>query len=135
MGATGCPEAMELLNQVFGSGLIFNDGHEIFARLTAGDEVVDIVEDLGLKFGSEDAARPIRNVIENWPSQHLEAVGEMVRWALGKLDSEDRVTIAWKGNADHPETVTRFELRDHSLLIEFAHPPAAVQAVNASSGR
>lgn len=133
MGATGCPEAMELLNQVFGSGLIFNDGHEIYARLMAGDEVVDIAEDLGKKFGSEEAVRPIRRVMENWPSQHLEAVGEMVRWALGKLDTEDRVTIAWRGDADHPETVTRFELRDHSLLIEFAHPPVAVQAVTAIS--
>jgi hypothetical protein len=124
---------MEMLNQVFGTGIILNDGHEILARLEAGDELGDITEDLGKKFGKPDMAGEVRRVTENWPPLHLEAVSQMVQWALGKLDTDDRVTINWKGDAQHPETVTKFELRDHTLLIEFAHPPGSMQAAGVSA--
>jgi hypothetical protein len=126
MASGGCIEAMELLNMVFMTSLILNDGHEIFARLSAGDDVAVVVEDYAKKFGKQEKAEEIRQVTDNWPPLHLEAVAQIVRWALGKLDTEDRVTISWKGDADHPETVTRFELRGHTLAIEFAHPPAAI---------
>lgn len=129
MPATGCPETMELINAIFTTPLIFNDGHEILARLQAGDDVPDIVEELGKKFGNDQIAAMAREVTANWPSLHMEAVGQVVQWALGKLDTDDRVTIQWKGDAEHPETVTRFELRDHTLLIEFAHPPVGAEAV------
>lgn len=119
----GCREAMELLNLVFSAGIIFNDGHEIFARIDAGDDIADIAVDLAEKFGQKDKAGPIQKVIESWPRLHVEAVSQLLHWALGKLDTDDRVMIKWKGDDEHPETVTRFELRDHTLLIEFAHPP------------
>jgi hypothetical protein len=124
MAVPGCLEAMAVLNHVFAVPLILNDGHEIYQRLQAGDDVVSIVEDLNTKFGRPRLARSIRKVGDGWPPLHLEAVSEMVRWALGKLDTEDRILINWKGDDESPETVTRFELRDHELLIEFAHPPA-----------
>ncbi len=134
MADTGsCMEAMQLLNMVFSSGFVFNDGHEIFARLDAGDDVADIVQELTEKFNKGDASGPIRDVIEGWPALHLEAVGQLVHWALGKLDTDDRVMIKWKGDDESPETVTKFELRDHSLLIEFAHPPAGFAAAQAGS--
>ncbi len=117
-----CSATMELLNTVFASGLILNDGHEIYARLNAGDDVLDIVEELNGKFGRPRLARAIRSVGESWPPLHREAASQMVRWALSKLDTDDRVTIQYKGDAEHPDTVTRFELRDHTLVIEFAHP-------------
>ena len=119
----GCPESMELLSKVFSTALILNDGHEIRARLADGDNVLDIVGDLNDKFGRKRMGRAIRSVGENWPALQLEAVTEMVKWALGKLDSDDRITISWRGDAECQETVTRFELKDNSLLIEFAHPP------------
>ncbi len=122
MAASGCSEAMELLNLLFATPLIFNDGHEILARLNAGDDIVDLAEDYAKKFGKAGEADAIREVTENWPRLHLEAVGQMLKWALGKLDTDERVTINWKGDADHLETVTRFELRNHTLMIEFAHP-------------
>ncbi|MDO8615290.1 MAG: hypothetical protein Q7T33_06085 [Dehalococcoidia bacterium] len=125
MAGPGCGEAVELLNVVFTTALILNDGHEILARLNAGDEVADVVEDLATKFGKPSMTGEIRKVTAGWPPLHLEAVGEMVKWALGKLDTEERVTISWKGDADSPETVTRFELSGRSLQIEFAHPPAS----------
>lgn len=121
----GCPESMELLNQVFGTALILNDGHEVHARLVAGDDVLDIVGELNEKFGRKRLGRAIRKVGESWPPLQLEAVSEMVKWALGKLDTEERITIEWRGDAESSETVTKFEIRDNSLLIEFAHPPAA----------
>ena len=127
-----CLEAMNLLNAIFTTPLILNDGHEMVQRIDAGDDVADIVEDLGRKFSRPDKAQQIRTVVENWPPLHVEALTQVVRWALGKLDTDDRITINWKGDANHPETVTRFELRDHSLLIEFAHPPAGVQAAGVS---
>jgi len=123
MAVPGCLESMELLNAIFQTPLILNDGHEIYQRLQAGDDVVSIVEDLNEKFGRPRLARAIREVGEAWPPLHLEAASELVKWALSKLDTDDRVIIQWKGDADSPETVTRFELRDHALLIEFAHPP------------
>lgn len=123
MPDTACDGAMQLLNQVFASGVIQNDGHEILARLEAGDQITDVVGDFGRKFGQADVADNILGLMEHWPSLHLEAVSEMVQWALGKLDTEDRVMIKWKGDAEHPETVTKFELRGHTLVIEFAHPP------------
>lgn len=100
-----------------------NDGHEILARLEAGDDVVKIVEDLNHQFGRPRLARRIRKVGEGWPALHREALSAMVRWALSKLDTDDRVMIQYKGDAEHQETVTKFELRDHTLLIEFSHPP------------
>lgn len=134
MADTGtCIQAMELLNAVFNSPIILNDGHEILVRLEAGDEVVDIVEELAAKFGQDIGAEEIRQVVETWPPLHREAAAEMVRWALSKLDTEDRVTINWKGDDENPEIVTKFELRDHTLLIEFAHPPARVQAAKGSA--
>lgn len=131
MAAPGCGEAMKLMNVVFSSGVVGNDGHEILARLNAGDDVLEVVEDLNEKFGRPRLARAVRSVGENWPSLHLEAVTKLVQWALGKLDTDDRIMITWKGDADNPETVTKFELRDHTLLIEFAHPPAGLQAASA----
>lgn len=119
----GCPAAMELLNQVFATKLILNDGHEILERLEAGDGVVEIIEHYNEKFGQPEMGADISRVIGNWPALHLEATAEMVRWALSKLDTPDRITINWKGDAEHPETVTKIELRDHNMLIEFAHPP------------
>lgn len=123
-----CNEAMQLLNAVFASGLILNDGHEILARLEAGDELISIATDLNDKFGQPGGANGIRRIIGAWPPLHLQAMSTLVQWALGKLDTEDRVRIAWKGDAEHPETVTRFELRGHDLLIEFAHPPGSLVA-------
>lgn len=125
MPATGCPEAMELLNQIFLTPLILNDGHEILVRLNAGDDVLDIVGELNEKFGRRRLGKAIRTVGEKWPSMQLEAVSALVAWALSKLDTEDRISISWKGDAEHHETVTRFEVRDHELHIEFLHPPVA----------
>ncbi|MDZ4278039.1 MAG: hypothetical protein U1B78_02755 [Dehalococcoidia bacterium] len=121
-----CLQAIELLNGIFGTPFILNDGHEILQRLEAGDDVSDIAEDIGAKFGKPAHAAKVRNLVDAWPSLHMEAVTGVVQWALGKLDTDDRVTIKWKGDAENPETVTRFELRDNTLLIEFAHPPASL---------
>jgi hypothetical protein len=124
MSAGGCLEAMEFLNLAFTTAFILNDGHEIQARLSAGEDVADVTVDYLDRFGKEEFADEFRKVIKGWPPLHLEAVTKVVQWALGKLDTDDRVTIHWKGDADSPETVTRFELRDHQMLIEFAHPPS-----------
>jgi hypothetical protein len=120
---------MELLNQVFATALILNDGHEIFARLSAGDDVITIVDDLNNKFGRPRMGRAIRAVGDNWPPHHLEAVSTLVQWALSKLDTDDRITIDWKGDAESEETITKFELREHRLHIEFSHPPFRRAAV------
>jgi hypothetical protein len=123
MVATGvCGAAVDLLNTVFASGLILNDGHEIYARLEAGEDPLDIIEDMNAKFGRPRLAQAIRAVGESWPPLHREAASQLVRWAMSKLDTDDRITVKYKGDAEAPETVTRFELRDHSLVIEFAHP-------------
>lgn len=118
----GCLETVGLLNAIFQVPLILNDGHEIFARLNAGEDVVEIVQDLNEKFGSAEHAPLIRSICDGWPPLHRQAISEMVRWALGKLDTEDRILIQWKGDTESPETVTKFEFREHTLMIEFAHP-------------
>ena len=133
MPELGCPEAIELLNAVFTTPLILNDGHEIRSRLDAGDDLRDIVRDYTQKFGRAGAARRVLQVMDNWPAHHLQAVSQMVGWALGTLDDEERVTVRWKGDTESPETVTQFELRDHTLLIEFAHPPFRQQRASAAS--
>ncbi len=120
-----CLQAMELLNTVFSSPFIFNDGHEILTRLNAGDELADIVEGLGTKFGRPEEAGGFRQVVQTWPPLHLEAVSQMVQWALSKLDSPDRIAIRWQGDAEHSETVTKFQLQGQILTVEFAHPPVA----------
>jgi hypothetical protein len=122
----GCTEAMSILNLVFQTALVMNDGHEILVRLQAGDEPSDILLDLGRKFSRFKAAREDRvgAMIRQWPELHGEAVSQMLQWALSKLDTEDRISISWKGDDEAPETVTRFELRGNHLQIEFAHPPA-----------
>ncbi len=128
-----CSSAVQLLNAIFTTPLILNDGHEILQRLEAGDQVADIAEDLGQKFGQPGQAEKVRALANGWPPLHVEAIGSMVQWALAKLDTDDRVTIRWKGDAEHSETVTKFELRDHTLLIEFAHPPGSIQPARAGS--
>ncbi|MGB2694783.1 MAG: hypothetical protein WBD55_06290 [Dehalococcoidia bacterium] len=132
MPGAGCPETIELINAIFTTPLILNDGHEILARLQAGDTVPQIVEDLGPKFATPETVELARQVTAGWPPLQLEAVGNVVQWALSKLDTDDRVTISWKGDAEHTETVTKFELRDHSLQIEFAHPPVGMPAAAVS---
>lgn len=134
MPTMGCPEAMEVLNTVFSSGLIGNDGHEIAARLEKGDDVADIVGDIAVEFGQPDMVADVQKVVRAWDPLHMEAVTTLVGWALRKLDTEDRVMIEWKGDAEYHETVTKFELRDHILHIEFAHPPVAATQVAAAGG-
>ena len=124
MPVGGCPESMEILNLVFTTGLILNDGHEILERINAGDEVPDIAHDLAAKFGRPDIIDAVDRVVGGWPALHLEAVRQMVAWALEKLDTDERVVIRWKGDAESDDTVTSFQLRDHELVIEFAHPPS-----------
>jgi hypothetical protein len=122
-GTGGCAEVLTLLNAIFQIPAILNDGHEIAARLRAGDDFIDVVADLNGKFGRPGYASLVESVGEAWPPLHRAAVTEMVRWALDKLDTDDRIAIEWKGNAESPQTVTKFELRDHTLVIDFAHPP------------
>lgn len=119
----GCTAMVEVLNVLFGSDLILNDGHEILAQLQAGDELADIAGEVGAKFGNPARVEDIRRVTSAWPDHHQKAVSQMLQWALSTLDTEERITVKWKGDDEHPETVTRFELRDHTLTIEFAHPP------------
>ena len=126
--AGGCAEAVELLSIVFRVPFILNDGHEILARLERGDDLVEIAQDLNAKFGDERNGAAIQTVVKAWPALHREAVAQVVRWALSKLDTDDRILIDWKGDDENPETVTRFELRDHRLLIEFAHPQGSLEA-------
>lgn len=123
MANVGCQAMVEVLNVLFGADLILNDGHEILARLQAGDELADIAGEVGAKFGNPARVEDIRLVTSNWPDHHQRALSQMLQWALSTLDTEDRITVKWKGDDQHPETVTRFELRDHTLTIEFAHPP------------
>ncbi len=126
MADVGCAQAIETVNLVFQTALILNDGHEILARLSAGDHPGAVVADLGRKFRTLRGSGPARveRIVRAWPDLHMEAVSCMLQWALGKLDTEDRIHISWKGDAEYPETVTRFELRGNQLQIEFAHPPA-----------
>jgi hypothetical protein len=124
----GCLETVELLNVIFQVPAILNDGHEILTRLNAGDDLVQILVDLNPKFGRQENAPLVRAVSEGWPVLHREAVGRMVHWALEKLDTEDRVLIQWKGDASSPQTVTKFELSDHVLAIELAHPAGRLVA-------
>lgn len=133
MAQVACVEAMDLLSMVFSSGIIGNDGHEILARLQVGDDPAEIMSDLGDKFDRSEQGRALQEVARNWPPLHLEMLAGVVQWALGKLDTDDRVMIEWKGDAEYPETVTKFELRDHTLRIEFAHPPVGSQATQVAS--
>jgi hypothetical protein len=119
---------VRLLNLVFGTKLIMNDGHEILTRLREGDDLADVVVDLGSKFNGFRRVEAFQaaSIARAWPALHQEAVSKMVQWALEKLDDdENRVWISWKGDAEHPETVTRFELNGNRLQIELAHPPLA----------
>ena len=124
---------MELLNMVFTTPRILNDGHEIYARLEAGDDLADIVDQYARKFGGGEASGRMLQVLASWPPLHLEAVRAMLRWALAKLDTDDRVTIKYKGDDENPEVVTKFELRGHELLVEFAHPPTGIRAAPAGA--
>jgi hypothetical protein len=130
----GCTEAMNILNLVFQTTLVANDGHEILVRLQAGDEPADILLDLGRKFSRFKVAGEDRvgRIIRQWPPLHGEAVSQMLQWALSKLDTDERVSISWKGDDESPETVTRFELRGNHLQIEFAHPPVGQRQAQTS---
>jgi hypothetical protein len=125
MGDAGCLELMQAMNIVFTTAFILNDGHEIATRLAAGDDLMDIVRDVAVKRGVKDESHieRVQRVIRGWPPLHVELLKTAVQWALSKLDTDDRVTIRWRGDATHSETVTRLELRGHDLQIEFAHPP------------
>jgi hypothetical protein len=124
MSGSGCEEAMVLLNIFFATAMVLNDGHEVLARLEAGEDVVEICDDYCRRLGREDHIPASRRLLKGWPPLHMEVVTQLVRWALGKLDTDDRITIHWKGDADSPETVTRFELKGQDMTIEFAHPPS-----------
>ena len=123
MDAGGCSEAMIALNVIFGTALILNDGHEILACLEAGE---DPVLHVGKKHHAEEHIQAFMKLKKSWPKLHFEAIDEMLKWALRKLDTDDRVTIEWKGDDQYHEIMTRMELRGNKLLIEFLHPPASL---------
>ena len=118
----GCIEFVSAMNTLFTTALILNDGHEIYAVLKAGG---DPLEEAGKKFPENEQLQAFLEVKRGWPAHHMEAIYEMLRWALSKLDTDERITVHWKGDAQASETVTRFELRDHTLVVELAHPPVA----------
>ncbi len=126
MAVPVCEAAMATMNVLCQTPLILNDGHEILAQLREREPIADIAASVGRKFGGRGMDDAIRDLARRWPPAHMEAVGRIVEWALEKLDTEERISIKWKGDADSPEVVTRFELRGSDLLIEFAHPPGAV---------
>lgn len=123
MGDVNCIEVVQLLNNLFGTPLILNDGHEILARLEDGADLVDMVNEANKKFGNPENEAAIRRTVGAWPPLHREAVGEMIRWALSKLDTKERVVVKYRGDAESPRTVTKFELEGNVLVVEFAHPP------------
>ena len=133
MAIPACEAAMQTLNAAFQIPYIFNDGHEIYARLRADEPLEEIAEDLGNKFGAEGTGEMMRQLMKHWPRQHLEGVKRICEWALEKLYTDDRILITWDGTEVSPETVTRIELRDKELRIVFAHPPGSIPGAFANA--
>ncbi len=63
--------------------------------------------DLAVEFGQPGMVVEVQKVVGAWPALHMEAVTNLVGWALSKLDTDERVMIEWKGDAQHHETVTK----------------------------
>src|SRR4051812_28206468 len=101
----GCDVTMDALNRFFNSPLVFNDSHDIYARLSAGEPIADVLVDVAAIFYGAKSTRlkAVQRVVQNWPDLHLEFVRNMVMLALAKIDSDDRLQITWKGDADNPE--------------------------------
>ncbi len=65
----------------------------------------------------DDAGKPVGLVTDRDLALRVVAAG-----------GDPRATLVGEVMTEHPETVTKFELRDHTLQIEFAHPPGSLIA-------
>jgi hypothetical protein len=134
MASFGCAQTVGILNFLFDPRVIKNDKDEILARLVGGDSLASVLVDLGSRFQRfrrSSRLTEIESVVNNWPAVHLEAIRALVIWSLSSLDTSEPVRLRWKGDAEYHETVTKFEVRDNEVVIEFAHPPAAAVRLTA----
>ena len=134
MGAFGCAHTVDILNFLFDPRVIKNEREEILARLVGGDSLSSVLVDLGgrfQRFRRSSLLTEIETVVNNWPAKHLEAIRAVVIWSLSSFDTDEPVRLRWKGDADYHETVTKFEVKDNEVMIEFAHPPAAAVRLTA----
>jgi hypothetical protein len=130
MASFGCAQTVNVLNFLFDPRVIKNERTEILAKLNAGDSLSSVLLSLGSKFQRfqrSSRLTEIESVVNGWPARHLEAIRALVIWSLSSQDTDEPVRLRWKGDADYHETVTKFEIREDEVVIEFAHPPVAAR--------
>lgn len=128
MADWGCRLAVGYLNRLFSAPRPAGESPEIVARVAAGEDFTDVlIEKVRAEYGAlSQRTRAVEFVVGHWPQEHVDVVQAMLEANIKRRPIEEPLQVIWKGDADNPETVTRFEVGENRLVVEFAHPPAAM---------
>jgi len=129
MGDWGCRLSVAYLNRLFSAPRPAGEPPEIVARVAQGEDFTKVLlEKVREEYGSvSQRTRAIEFVVGHWPREHLDVVQSMLEANIKRRPQEEPLQVIWKGDAEYDETVTRFEVGENKLVVEFAHPAVAMR--------
>jgi len=130
MADVGCCKVMEAMGFIFAEERLDEIGEELLRRFRSDERFGDIIAEIGDRyrcFPGKTRSSEARRIIEHWPAAHLAMVRSAIIWGITNRNAGVPTRFHWKGDDEHPETVTRFEIKDADIYVEFAHPPAFAQ--------
>lgn len=129
-----CRLMTEAMTDFFKEEVIGGREEQILQRLTAGESLPAFVHESVREvrtFRRQAVLAGTNQVVENWPAEHHDMIRSALMWALQKRLSGSPVKVTWKGDDEHEEFVTRIEIKDDELVLDFAHPPALARRKSA----
>ena len=127
MTDTGCCKTMETLNFLFNDRVLGPFTEEVLVRLKSDQLMGSIAAEIGTRFDllrGYTKAEDVIHIIEHWPEAQLQMIRSTVVWGLEQRLKGTTMRFHFRGDDEFPETLTRIEVRDNDITIEFLHPPA-----------
>jgi hypothetical protein len=117
---------MEVLNFLFLDRVMGAMTDEVLMRLKANESMGTIAAQIGDRFdllrGYTKSADVLR-IIDHWPEAQLDMIRDTVIRGLEQRQKGVAMRFHFRGDDEYPETLTRIEVRENDITIEFLHPP------------
>jgi hypothetical protein len=117
---------MEAVDYIFAEEHLDDLSDEMLTRFKAGESLGVVISEIGARHGFfRGYTKPpaARVIIEHWPASHLEQIRWTVIAGLTMRKQGVPIRFHWKGDDEHPETITSILFKENDIHIEFAHPP------------